>query len=124
MTRTATPPKKALPLAELFLFNKFSCAPKGFCGHLQTRETNMKPTTTKTFKQDKLIFRVCHSCGFCNETPVEPERCSSCEKAFLPLNYFEKVHASGAKSEKFQDLFETGSELDEQDLIKGLYVLW
>lgn len=84
----------------------------------------MKPTTTKTFKQDKLIFRVCHSCGFCNETSVEPERCGSCEKAFLPLNYFEKVHASGAKSEKFQELFENGSEIDEQDLIKGLYVLW
>lgn len=76
----------------------------------------------KSLKQEKLILRVCHCCGYCNQTPVEPERCQKCSKAFLPLNYFHKVHSS--KGEKFQALFEESAELDEKDLIKGLYVLW
>lgn len=67
-------------------------------------------------------MRVCHRCGHCNQGTSEPERCQKCTKAFLPLNYFTKVHS--AKTEKFQLLFEEGSDLDEDDLIKGLYVLW
>lgn len=73
-------------------------------------------------KQEKLIIRVCHRCGHCNQTPVEPEKCTRCSKAFLPLNYFSKVHTS--KTEKFQSLFEESDGLEENDLIKGLYVLW
>lgn len=79
-------------------------------------------STEKSYKQDKLILRVCHSCGHCNQGPQEPERCQKCSKAFLPLNYFEKIHSS--KGEKFHTLFEDSENLDEADLIKGLYVLW
>lgn len=79
-------------------------------------------STEKSRKQEKLIFKVCHCCGHCQESLVEPERCRKCSKAFLPLNYFQKIHAS--KGEKFKSLFEEGAELDEKDLIKGLYVLW
>lgn len=81
----------------------------------------MKDTEAKSLKQDKLILKVCHQCGFCNSSSVEPERCSKCSKAFLPLNYFEKVHAKG---EKFHELFQDSDQLNEEDLIKGLYVLW
>ncbi len=80
----------------------------------------MSNTEPKRLKQDKLIIKLCHKCGHCNASDVELERCGQCAKAFLPLNYFEKVHS---KDEKFQGLFEESDTLDEADLIKGLYVL-
>lgn len=76
----------------------------------------------KRLKQDKLIMRVCHKCGHLHESHQEPEKCSKCGKAFLPLNYFDKVHS--AKPEKFQALFAESDDLNDEDLIKGLYVLW
>lgn len=79
-------------------------------------------STEKSHKQEKLIMRVCHRCGHCNQTSQEPERCQKCTKAFLPLNYFTKIHDS--KGEKFHTLFEEVEALEEEDLIKGLYVLW
>jgi hypothetical protein len=82
----------------------------------------MSQTETKKAKSQKILFKVCHACGHCYEGPVEPERCSKCQKAFLPLQYFEKIHA--AKGEKFNSLFEESHSLDDKDLIKGLYVLW
>lgn len=81
----------------------------------------MKETRPDRLKQDKLIIKLCHKCGHCNASEAELERCQKCAKAFLPLNYFEKVHAKG---EKFQELFEDSDNLEEDDLIKGLYVLW
>jgi|GEM_PF-422084 hypothetical protein len=99
------------------------CSEKSHAAPANPRE-KMKETEAKTLKQDKLIFKVCHACGHCNESQIEPERCQKCQKAFLPLNYFEKIHAQGDKSEKFHDLFESSDALDEKDLIKGLYVLW
>ena len=45
-----------------------------------------------------------------------------CKKSFLPCNYFNKVHAKD--SSEFDEMFLTTSELDEEDLIKGIYVLW
>jgi hypothetical protein len=76
----------------------------------------------KKLSKQKILFKVCHCCGHCHETEVEPERCAKCAKAFLPLQYFEKVHQS--KTARYQSLFEASDELEEESLIKGLYVLW
>lgn len=84
----------------------------------------MNETDKRPFKQDTLIFKVCHKCSFVNESTQEPERCQRCAKAFLPLNYFEKIHGKKDPAQGFTELFETSDNLDERDLIKGLYVLW
>ena len=47
----------------------------------------------------------------------------SCGKSFLPLNYFAKVHDHEGKTD-FKDLFSNINELQEDDLVKGLYVIW
>ena len=46
----------------------------------------------------------------------------SCGKSFLPLNYFDKIHDQ--EDYKFDDLFADSHELEDEDLIKGLYVIW
>jgi hypothetical protein len=71
---------------------------------------------------EKLLIRVCHSCFKLNESHFETERCSHCKKAFLPLRYFEKIHQD--KDEKWENHFSSADQLDDEDLIKGLYVLW
>lgn len=68
------------------------------------------------------IVRKCHLCGFVMETKREVERCTHCQKSFLPLKYFSKIHGRG--NSNFEDLFSSGSELHEEDLIPGLTVLW
>lgn len=73
-------------------------------------------------KAHKSLFKVCHSCGHCFEASKEPDKCLKCQKAFLPLQYFDKIHS--AKGEKYSQLFEASEDLDEEVLIKGLYVLW
>jgi hypothetical protein len=70
----------------------------------------------------KLLIRACHSCGKINEAEKELERCTHCDKSFLPLNYFEKIHAF--KNSNWQNHFTSASLMDEEDLIKGLFVLW
>lgn len=70
----------------------------------------------------KLIIKKCHICGQLDESTTEQEKCNSCGKAFLPLNYFQKVHTH--EEGKYKDLFADGHDLHEDDLIKGLYVLW
>ena len=70
----------------------------------------------------KLLIRKCHECGRLNEGHSEKEKCSSCGKSFLPLNYFEKIH--GDKNQKFEELFAGSDEIQEDDLIMGIYVLW
>ncbi len=71
---------------------------------------------------DKVIIKKCHVCGQLSESSVELERCLKCKKAFLPLNYFSKIHESS--SEKYEELFSHCSEIDEEDLVLGLYVIW
>lgn len=78
--------------------------------------------TLQKSNKEKLLIRACHSCLKINESHAEMERCSHCNKAFLPLKYFEKIHES--KSAKYKELFSATSELEEEDLIKGLFVLW
>ncbi len=68
------------------------------------------------------LIKKCHRCGHLMEGPTEPEKCGQCQKSFLPSRYFEKVHAKN--SEEFKQLFASSHELNEEDLIKGLHVLW
>jgi RNA polymerase subunit RPABC4/transcription elongation factor Spt4 len=81
----------------------------------------MKTEHSKQYHQTTFI-KCCHHCNTLMETHKEPERCSSCKRPFLPLNYFSKVHAKN--SEEFKELFCDAADLTEKDLIKGLTVIW
>ena len=76
---------------------------------------------SKTHKE-KLLIRACHTCLKITESHKEVERCSHCNKAFLPLRYFEKIHH--AKDQKWENHFSDSDQLEDEDLIKGLFVLW
>lgn len=45
-----------------------------------------------------------------------------CNKAFLPLRYFEKIQSD--KQAKWESHFSGADMIEEEDLIKGLFVLW
>ena len=81
----------------------------------------MKTETNKQVKE-KLVIRACHSCLKINESLQEIERCNHCNKSFLPLRYFQKIHE--LKGETWKNHFSASHELEEMDLIKGLFVLW
>ena len=72
--------------------------------------------------EGQVLIKKCHICGHLNEGAKEMEQCAHCGKSFLPLNYFTKVH--DGSSEGFQQLFCQSDELTEEDIIKGLYILW
>jgi hypothetical protein len=76
----------------------------------------------KKSSKEKLLIRACHACLKINESVQELERCSHCKKAFLPLHYFEKIHAD--KTSKWSTHYSSSDQLEEEDLIKGLFVLW
>jgi Zn-finger nucleic acid-binding protein len=80
----------------------------------------LKAIDTKS--KEKLLIRACHICLRVNESSVELERCAHCKKPFLPLRYFEKIHQ--AKEIKFEQHFSSADHLEEEDLVKGLFVLW
>ncbi|MCB9061276.1 MAG: hypothetical protein H6622_07125 [Halobacteriovoraceae bacterium] len=82
----------------------------------------MKISATRIKEKVRILIKKCHHCGEVMETMVEPQRCQSCNRSFLPLNYFGKVHANN--SQEFYELFSPCNELDEEDLIKGIYALW
>lgn len=69
----------------------------------------------------KLLIKQCHCCGYVHECTHEIERCSECQKSFLPLKYFQKIHDH---HQNYSDLFSSVDEIEESDLIKGLFVLW
>ncbi|WP_417336025.1 hypothetical protein [Halobacteriovorax marinus] len=71
---------------------------------------------------EKILIKKCHCCGHILETAKEASKCPSCKKSFLPVNYFGKVHAKN--STDFKNLFLSSDELHEEDLIKGINVLW
>lgn len=71
---------------------------------------------------DKVLLRACHSCLKVNESVKELERCMHCDKSFLPLRYFDKIH--GEKDVSFSNHFYPIELIEEEDLIKGLFVLW
>ena len=69
----------------------------------------------------KLLIKQCHCCGHLQEDIKELDRCSKCQKSYLPLKYFEKIHDV---HQNYSELFSYADELEENDLIKGLIVLW
>lgn len=72
--------------------------------------------------KEKNLIRLCHSCVKTCESTHELERCTHCGKSFLPLRYFEKIHAK--KNKDWSSHFSASQDLEEEDLIKGLFVLW
>lgn len=70
----------------------------------------------------RMLIKKCHMCGHISESTIEIQKCASCQKAFLPLNYFSKVHHS--QTSQFHELFSPSEEISEEDIIKGIYVLW
>lgn len=82
----------------------------------------MESLSVKKHKEPILIIRVCHCCGKVVEGPSEPERCIHCKKSFLPLNYFDKIHAKNSK--EYKEMFLLAEDLHSDDLIKGLTALW
>ncbi len=79
-------------------------------------------TENTTAATDKVIIKKCHVCGQIMESAKEPMKCIRCGKSFLPSHYFSKVHAKNSKD--FENLFATSSELVDDDLIKGITILW
>lgn len=82
----------------------------------------MKVELKGQIKNDKLIVKKCHVCGHVTESHQEPQKCKQCKKSFLPANYFSKVHSKSQSD--YEKLFAYGHELHEEDVIKGLTVLW
>lgn len=72
-------------------------------------------------KAKKMIVRKCHKCGQLVEAPKEQEACACCGKSFLPLNYFDKVHDH---SGNVGELYANSEEIDEESLVKGIFVIW
>lgn len=70
----------------------------------------------------KVLIKKCHVCGHIMEQNHEIQKCDCCKKSFLPLNYFGKVHKKFG--EEYQELFSSVDELHEDDLIKGVNVIW
>jgi len=81
----------------------------------------MKITIGATEGSSKLIKK-CHVCGHLMESKKEIEKCECCHKPFLPMNYFATVHAKN--SSEYTQLFSRASELHDEDMIRGLTVLW
>ncbi|MBY0414482.1 MAG: hypothetical protein K2Q18_09965 [Bdellovibrionales bacterium] len=82
----------------------------------------MKVELKGQLKNDKLIIKKCHVCGQISESNQEPQKCTKCKKSFLPVNYFSKVHTKSQS--EYEKLFAYGHELHDEDIIKGLTVLW
>lgn len=82
----------------------------------------MKVEQTKKETSGKLLIKKCHVCGHVMESAQEVQKCGGCKKSFLPVNYFSKVHSRSQKD--YEQLFAASYELHEEDLIKGLTVLW
>lgn len=83
---------------------------------------NESSKNIKRSNRKKIIFKKCHVCGHLNETTHELEKCHQCRKSFLPSHYFAKIH--NQEEAKFHSLFNDAEEMEEVQLIKGLYVIW
>jgi Zn-finger nucleic acid-binding protein len=82
----------------------------------------MKSKSISTLRPKRLLIQKCHHCGKIIESEIEVQKCPACQKAFLPLNYFSKVHERSKV--EYDELFSRSEELNEEDLIKGIHVLW
>jgi hypothetical protein len=83
----------------------------------------MKTAVARSQSSTKII-KMCHVCTQVTESSTEVEKCVCCGKSFLPLNYFNKIHDHQGQKYNFKDLYAESHELEESDLIIGLYVLW
>lgn len=81
-------------------------------------------TEVFTSKKSRKIIKSCHVCGQITESSTEIDKCVTCGKSFLPLNYFSKIHDNEGRKYDYKELFAQSHELEEEDLIIGLYVLW
>lgn len=82
----------------------------------------MKSKVLSRLKKHKILIKRCHLCGHISESESEVQKCPSCHKSFLPLNYFSKVH--GQTKLDYDQMFNSSEELCDEDLIKGIHVLW
>lgn len=82
----------------------------------------MKLNVSRKSDAEKLIIKKCHLCGEINSGHLEPQKCSQCKKSFLPLNYFSKIHSTNPN--EYEKLFASSGEIHEEDVIKGLTVIW
>ena len=82
----------------------------------------MKVELKDQIKNNKLIIKKCHVCGQITASYQEPQKCTGCKQAFLPVNYFSKVHSKSQAD--YHKLFAYGHEINEDDIIKGLTVIW
>ena len=81
----------------------------------------MKDPELKKDSHKKVLIKKCHICGHLNESTAEPERCVNCKKAFLPSQYFSKVH-SKQQAERYNSVEEL--EQSKTPLVKGINVIW
>ena len=70
----------------------------------------------------KVLIKKCHVCGHLNYSSIEIEKCPECNKSFLPSSYFTKIHCTSTK--EFKELFASAEDISEEDLIKGIHVIW
>ncbi|HLT22200.1 MAG TPA: hypothetical protein VKZ84_02115 [Bacteriovoracaceae bacterium] len=77
---------------------------------------------SKLYKKSKTLIRACHMCFKLNEATSEIEKCQHCHKSFLPLRYFDKIHAKS--KENWSSHFNSIDDIDSKDLIQGLFVVW
>ncbi len=87
---------------------------------MKTNENNLESAAKKA--KGRVLIKKCHVCGHVMESVKEVERCGSCNKSFLPINYFGKIHAKN--STEYRNLYADCNELVEEDLIKGISVIW
>lgn len=79
--------------------------------------------TTETKRKRVQLYRRCHKCDHTCSATKEVLKCPSCGKHFLPLDYFNKIHAH-EKNVHIKNLVNHARELKEEDLVHGLYALW
>ncbi|MBF0366421.1 MAG: hypothetical protein HQK50_12690 [Oligoflexia bacterium] len=91
---------------------------KDSSANVQKEQKEQKEQKTK-----RQLIQKCHLCGAIIETYVELSECPTCKKHFFPLNYWDKATCVSTK-EMYMKLFSTSDELSEEDLIKGIHVLW
>lgn len=88
----------------------------------KTKGQNMKFEQKDQQKKSKIIIRKCHMCGHIMGQEKEPQKCEQCKKSFLPFNYFSKIHSKS--NSDYEKLYSYGHEIHEEEMVKGLTVIW
>ncbi len=78
----------------------------------------------KNSKKSKInLIKLCHGCHKINESTKELQRCLHCKKSFMPLNYIQQMKETNSKN-LFNEFYNECKDLNDEDLIKGLYLFW